>query len=273
MYKVGTDPAPHAPALSYVRKGISKINVTAVIKLVASLRVGGGDTPLDRIEGFLKFAAFLLGDVGHNCLNTTATAVNVEYFWSSDGTNGVLLGMVRRPDHLELRTITYMPSAAPTMGSTTVGDGTSPQIVVAKEVLPLSAYKNGTGWVAMGNLNMSTQGCVGIAANNTRVDVMFTGMDERNNTFLPSDFEPGGIFDEVSDFVPVVTSKYGAVGGEVGTVGKKLLLRAGTPLVRTSYSVPVGMEILRWGMISASQFEGSDLQIEMLVSASCFVTT
>ena len=125
----------------------------------------------------------------------------------------------------------------------------------------------------MGNLNMSTQGCVGIAANNTRVDVMFTGMDERNNTFLPSDFEPGGIFDEVSDFVPVVTSKYGAVGGEVGTVGKKLLLRAGTPLVRTSYSVPVGMEILRWGMISASQFEGSDLQIEMLVSASCFVTT
>ena len=117
MYKVGNDPAPHAPALSYVRKGISKINVTAVIKLVASLRVGGGDTPLDRIEGFLKFAAFLLGDVGHNCLNTTATAVNVEYFWSSDGTNGVLLGMVRRPDHLELRTVTYMPSAAPTMGS------------------------------------------------------------------------------------------------------------------------------------------------------------
>ena len=69
---------------------------------------------------------------------------------------------------------------------------------------------------------------------------------------------------EVSDFVPVVTSKYGSVGGEVGTVGKALL-RAGTPLVRTSYAVPVGMEMLRWGMISASQFKGSDLQIEMLV--------
>ena len=97
VYKVGPNPTPHSPALSYVRKGISKINATAVIKLVSSLRVGGGDSALDRLEGFLKFAAFLLGDVAHNCLNTTATAVTVEYFWSSDGTNGVLLGMVRRP--------------------------------------------------------------------------------------------------------------------------------------------------------------------------------
>ena len=84
-----------------------------------------------------------------------------------------------------------MPSASPSSRPGALA------IAVEKETFPLSAYTNGTGWEAFGGLNMSAQSCIGTAANNTPVNVKFAGMD-RENTFLPSDFQPGGMFEEVS---------------------------------------------------------------------------
>jgi hypothetical protein len=249
--RVETPPKPN----TIVRKGVTKISASAVIKLVESLRVGGGATAVDRLEGFLKFATLLLGDVGHNCLNLTATKIEVDYFWASDGANGVLLGMVQRPDELEVRITTFAAGKPP---------------VMSKELLPVSALSSGKHWIAMGALNMSTTGCTG-NANGTAVDVAFEDLQEpRNNTFLPAEFISGP-YEEVSDFVPVVKSEYGAVGVR-STVGT-LPLTAGIPLVRTHYTIPIGLGIIRWGLVSASQFKGTDLQIEILATPLYFTET
>lgn len=243
--RVETPPTPN----TIVRKGVAKISAPAVIKLVESLRVGGGSSEVDRLEGFLKFATLLLGDVGHNCLNLTATKIEVDYFWASDGANGILLGMVQRPDELEIRITTYVAGNAPTM---------------TKEILPLSALSKSKHWIAMGALNMSTSGCTG-KINGTNIEFNFEELQNpRNNTFLPDEFTNGGPYEEVSDFVPIVTSQYGNVGVR-SSVGA-LLFTSGIPLVRTHYTIPIGLGIIRWGMVSASQFKGTDLQIEILAT-------
>ena len=84
------------PDSAIVRKGIAKISPVGVIDLIASIRVKGGGGVKDQIEGFLQFGLFLLGDVGHNCLNLTSTSVSFDYFWVSDAKTGILLDMIKR---------------------------------------------------------------------------------------------------------------------------------------------------------------------------------
>ena len=55
-----------------------------------------------------QFGLFLVGDVLRNCINTTKTGTAVDYFWASDGNTGVLFGMLKRPDSLEIRLVTYV---------------------------------------------------------------------------------------------------------------------------------------------------------------------
>ena len=98
----------------------------------------------------------MVGDLGHNCLNLTKSAVNIDYFWALDGSTGTLVGLVKRPDGLELRLATW------------TSDGRPPAIT--REMLPLSMVTRGNGWVDMGPLNMSAAGCTG-TVNGTDVSM------------------------------------------------------------------------------------------------------
>lgn len=92
-------------------------------------------------------------------------------------------------------------------------------------------------------------------------------MGSRKMVFLPNIFRYGlGKF--VSGVVPVVTSHYGSVTSDptrMRMVGNSTL-KAAVPLVKTTYAIPAGLSVLRWAMISASQFEGTDLQVELVAS-------
>ena len=79
LYSHVWGPNPDAPNASIARTGITKINATDTIDLLKSIRVTGGSGPGEQLNAFLNFSMFLLGDVGHNCINLTADRMLVEY--------------------------------------------------------------------------------------------------------------------------------------------------------------------------------------------------
>ena len=85
--------------------------------------------------------------------------------------------------------------------------------------------------------------------NGTAVDFRFDGIQKRQNTFLPAEFFTGP-FQYVREFVPVIVSEYGTVGTNAGVGGK--LIKAGVPVVKTSYDIPLGVGVIRWGMVSTT---------------------
>merc|ERR1719261_1536625 len=75
---------------------------------------------------------------------------------------------------------------------------------------------------------------------------------------------PGGVSGWVSQYAPVVISTYGnAATGETHTIANRTM-DGGVPLTRTRYTIPFGIKALRWGMVAASQFVGTDLQVEVV---------
>lgn len=79
LYSHVWGPSPYAPNASIARTGITKINATDTLDLLKSIRVTGGSGPAEQLTAFLNFSMFLLGDVGHNCINLTADRMLVEY--------------------------------------------------------------------------------------------------------------------------------------------------------------------------------------------------
>jgi hypothetical protein len=109
-------------------------------------------------------------------------------------------------------------------------------------------------------MRMSAGGAKGtvVGANgNVTVDVSFA-LDGRRNDFLPA-----VLYDVAAKVLPTPVSNYGEVGTDDGVVGG-VPLKAGTPLVKTTYRIPVGLQLMHWCMISAMAFDGTDLQIEMV---------
>lgn len=67
-------PAPH----KIVRKGIVHIDLLGALSLIASLRIGGGTTKLQEVDGLVLFAAFLGKDVVQDCLTKGVNLLEFE---------------------------------------------------------------------------------------------------------------------------------------------------------------------------------------------------
>jgi hypothetical protein len=78
LYSHVWGPDPTAPTAPIARTGITSINATDVVKLLASMRVKGGNGAEEQLTGFLNFTMFLVGDVLQNCVNLTADRMRVE---------------------------------------------------------------------------------------------------------------------------------------------------------------------------------------------------
>ena len=201
--------------------------------------------------GFLEWGVYLLDDVGTNCIDSGEYTNNFWYFWSSDGSNGTLLGLVQRPHNLELRIARYTYSA-----------DSGHQSTVTRQLLNSSEFHMSAdqSTVTMGPLTMSPTGVVGTLANIT-VNVPFDFSSKHHN-----DFVSPLVLDIAKKFVPNPASQYGSVkgGGRVGAV----TLPAGQPVVKTTYPIPIGLPLLSWAMISAKDFEaveGDDETVDLQV--------
>jgi len=247
-----------------VRRGVVKIDLVASLKLIASLRLtGGGLLPeIARLEGLAGFGLFLGQDLLNNCVDVNDTLADFHYAWASDGKTGMLLDMIRRHDDTELRLAVFSDTGAP---------------VVHRQMLTVADYHEDptSTNVTLGPLAMTDAGVYG-TVDGVKVGVSFAGLGlgkkTRGNTFLPKAMLPGGIDGWVSTYVPTVISEYGDTGAFANVVGNATLA-PGTPLVRTRYTIPVGLKMLRWGMVSASNFAGTDLQIEVVSAPVDVITT
>ena len=247
-----------------VRRGVVKIDLVASLKLIASLRLtGGGLLPeIARLEGLAGFGLFLGQDLLNNCVDVNDTLADFHYAWASDGKTGMLLDMIRRHDDTELRLAVFSDTGAP---------------VVHRQMLTVADYHEDptSTNVTLGPLAMTDAGVYG-TVDGVKVGVSFAGLGlgkkTRGNTFLPKAMLPGGIDGWVSTYAPTVISTYGDTGTFANTLGNATLA-PGTPLVRTRYTIPVGLKMLRWGMVSASQFAGTDLQIEVVSAPVDLLTT
>lgn len=246
-----------------VRRGVVKIDLAASLRLIASLRLTGGGAlkSLARLEGLAGFGLFLAQDLLNNCVNVSNTIAAFHYAWASDGNNGMLLDMIKRQNNTELRLALYSASGPP---------------VVHRQFLTLADYHEDptSTNVTLGPLAMTDSGVVG-TVDGVKVGVSFAGLGgkkTRTNTFLPKAMLPGGVDSFVSTYAPTVISEYGDTGTFTNVLGNATLA-SGTPLVRTRYTIPVGLRMLRWGMVSASQFAGTDLQIEVVSAPVDLITT
>ena len=239
------------PKSTVLRSGIVKIGVGSIISLAASVRVHGG-TVADKIRSFLQFGVLLLGDVIKNCIDRAAFETEFWYLWTSDGHTGVLIDLIKRPDTLELRLVQYT-------------DGTSHS--VTRQTLPLEDFSVGADNVTVHfgkSIVMGKNNLIGTIGG-VEVNISFaTG--GRTNSFLPPELALLGL----GAVLPNPVSQYDRSGWPVGgTVGKNKLAPS-IPLVKTTYKIPYGLDLLNWVMISASQFTSedgktvSDLQIELV---------
>jgi len=245
-------PAPHR----IIRKGMVKIDLPGALSLIASLRLKGGSWPLkpaQELNGLLLFVAFLGKDLVQNCFTKGAFENDFTYIWSSDGDNGALLDMIRRPDAIELRLASFARGSRP---------------LVRRQFFDMSEFKSDGDTLTLGTVTLSKSRCNGTIAD-LAVDIGFDDLNghSREMVFLPELFRhgPGKV---VGGLVPLVTSRYGTITADPSrpsSVGN-ISLKRGTPLVKTTYAIPAGLEMLRWGMVSASQFNNTDLQIELVVS-------
>jgi len=161
--------------------------------------------------------------------------------WASDGHNAFLLDLIRQPEQLELRLDLY--------------DRAANTAIVYREVLPLDAFKVVGDTITMGSLKISPRFVSG-SVNGINVSAAFD-VASRMNAFIPVTLE-----DAVKDYVPNITSHYGALttSAVVGGVSYARDL----PLVYTTYTIKLGIDQIIWAMISAMQFAGSDLQVELV---------
>ena len=243
------------PKSAVLRSGIVKIGAGDIISLAASIRVHGG-TVADKIRGFLQFGVLLLGDVIKNCIDRAAFQTEFWYLWTSDGHTGVLIDLIKRPDTLELRLVQY-----------TDGGHTNASHSVTRETLPLEDFAYGADNVTVHfgkSMVMGKNHLVG-TVQGIQVNISFaTG--GRSNSFLPPELALLGL----AAVLPDPISQYAESGWPIGGVVGKNKLAPSIPLVKTTYKIPYGLDLLNWAMISASQFmsedgkTSTDLQIELV---------
>ena len=171
------------------------------------------------------------------------------YVWANDGNTGFLLDLIKRPDTLELRLAQYI-------GNSSTNETSS--VTVHRQLLPLNQFSIGKDNVTVhfGDvIQMSPTGVVGTVDG---IDINVTwSFNSRTNVFFP----PELAVLKMNAVLPEPTSQYGEIGNypSGGTIGGHVL-KAAVPVVRTNYNIPFGLdsELLKWSMISASQFTTTD---------------
>jgi hypothetical protein len=240
------------PQGKIVRMGVVKIGPVATVKLIASLKLFGGND-ITELGGLVNFGLFLGQNVLTNCdPDPGPTTTDFYYFWLSDQHSAALVGMIKRPteNRLELRLIQAQHGQTP---------------VVKKQNLSLSQYQNfSDGTIIMGPLKMSKSGVVG-TVDGVSINLPFTSLDGRSNLFLPPSITSDKEIEWLRQYVPAVQSAYGgAVTSGAATVGDYSF--ASGSIVKTQYPIPLALGIVKWAMLSANEFDGSDLQIEVVAT-------
>ncbi|HWC77485.1 MAG TPA: hypothetical protein VG778_08480 [Blastocatellia bacterium] len=162
------------------------------------------------------------------------------YIYATDGTNGFLLDLIKRPAEAVARLAVYENGKAPT---------------VVHERLGLDQFSSGNGDlnVRLGPLKLGPNGCQG-KLGNIDLDVLST-LDRGNITFVPAWLH------KLLSYVPYFSSHYGTL-----LRGKcQQAEYAGLPFVYSTYQVG-DIARSKWFIISASQFKDSDLSFEISAS-------
>jgi len=293
-----------------VRSGIVKIGAMGVISIVESLRIHGG-TVADQIKGFLSFGLLLVGNILKNCLSISAYDTNFWYLWANDGITGVLLDLIQRPSELELRLAMYIGNKTNNeTSSVTVHRQMLPlsDFIMGDDNVTVYFGKHmqmsKTGIVGMIGkiyilyilLNIiywfycfytthyrymycSTFSCTVYLtqislistlslSDGININISFS-LSARHNSFLPPGLNALGL----DKILPKPVSQYGEIGNYPagGLIGQHKLT-AGSKMVKTIYTIPVGLDsvMLKWSMISTNTFidvangNNVDLQIEMV---------
>jgi len=229
-----------------VDTGIVYINELGVLELVLSFGGVGNGTDADFLAAIVEFGGFLWQNIDSDCLNISAYEADFWYIWGSDGKQGFLLDLIKRPDELEIRLDLYdiTPGVAPT---------------VIKQYYPLSHFNESDNGVTVGPFTLTQNSCVG-TVNGINVNINFQ-LSGRENNFVPEFIE------DRLPILPNVTSRYGAL--TKGTCNGTNY--AGIPLVYTSYPVPIGMGWWEWAMVSAMKFQNTDLQIELVATQLTYI--
>jgi len=223
-----------------VQTGIVIIDDLGVVALALSFRFIGNGTDADRLNCMVSFADFLVGDVWQDCFNISDYESDFWYSWASDGKNGFLMDLIKRPDELELRLEIYNSSTTPS---------------VNKQYLSLDQFSDNGTIVTMGPMTISPTSVQG-TVNNIPINVIFS-LSSRQMKFCPAWIES-----LLNGAIPDVESTYGTlVKGFVGPVTYQNL-----PIAYTTYPVKIGLSLLQWAMISALNFVGTDLQVEMVAT-------
>jgi len=229
-----------------VQTAILKIDPTHVVTWLLSFR-GYKANFLEFVVNFEKFSAFMLRNVKDDCTNFTALfETQFWYTWGSNGKQGFLIDLVRRPTNAEVRLDLYNAAS------------TSQQVL--KQFYDLQSSKFSNTAAAIGDFVISETGVKGTIDN---VSV------EANYNLNPKqvmDFVPNWI-DNFSRFIPRIQSVYGEL--DSATVDGVQYAK-NSPIVYTRYTIPIGITAMKWSMISAHQFNvstvssGNQLRIESM---------
>jgi len=158
----------------------------------------------------------------------------------SNGKQGFLLDLIKRPQELELRLEVY-----------DVANLQPAQVI--KQFLPLSDFNQTDDVITMGSVTLSNTTCTGTIGNVT-INLGFQ-LNGRNMHFIPDAVE------YEFPFLPDVISNYGTImNGNCNGV----TYARGTPMSYTTYPVPILLGYWQWVMISAYSFEGTDLQMDIV---------
>jgi len=200
----------------------------------------GDGTDADFLNVALQFLDVLGIDLGNNCFNSKAYETDFWYTWVSNGKQGFLLDLIKRPQDLELRLEVYDIS------------NTQPAQVI-KQFFPLTVFNQTNGVITMGSVVLSNSTCTGTIGNIT-INLTFK-LNGRNMQFIPDAVEY-----EFPIF-PDVVSHYGSL--LAGTCNGVTYARD-TPMAYTAYPVPILLGYWQWVMLSVLSFEGTDLQMEIV---------
>jgi len=224
-----------------IRSGILMLDIEQVMDFLLSFHFVGNGTDADKMNTAIEFLTFLGFDVWKDCITFSDFEYDFWYIWASDGQQGFLLDMIKRPESLELRLEIYDQSNDP---------------IVLKEFLPLNEFSQNGSIISMGPLTISDSSCHGSVDQNVTVGIsILFSLDGRHMNFVPNWIE-----NKTYGLVPDFQSNYGSLSS--ATVGSVTL--SNVPLVYSTYPIKFGIQLLVWNLISANQFQGTDLQIEIV---------
>jgi len=220
--------------------GIVVIEPLNILPFLLSFHQIGNGSNADFLNALLLFGEFLAHNIKDNCFNISAFENDFWYIWSSNGENGFLLDLIKRPDILELRLDTFDINQ-------------NPVAKVNKQFLSLSDFKVSDNYVKMGPIVLTKDSCSGKVSNDFSIDLIFK-LSDRKMDFIPDFIE------NRFPYLPDVRSQYGnIINGSCNGISYAKL-----PIVYTTYPVPILMGWWQWAMISAMSFEGTDLEIELV---------